>query len=103
MAKGFDTSTPVSRLINVSQIENHNDVRLWIKVNGEMRQDDSTSDLIVSVDEQISFLSKYMTLKPNDLILTGTPDGMNSFNAGDVIECGIDEIMTMKFNVRNEF
>lgn len=102
LSKCFDTSTPVSRFIDVSEIENHNDIRLWITVNGEMRQDDSTSDMIVSIDELISFLSKYMTLKPNDLILSGTPDGMNSFNAGDVIECGIGDILTMKFNVRDE-
>ncbi|XP_062553898.1 acylpyruvase FAHD1, mitochondrial [Armigeres subalbatus] len=102
LGKGFDTSTPVSRLITPEELENPNDVRVWCKVNDQLRQDDKTSNLIFTISELIAYTSKYMTLEENDLILTGTPAGAGPVRDGDVLECGIGDIIQMKFNVKDE-
>lgn len=102
LGKGFDTSTPVSSLIPLSAINDPHNLDLWLKVNGEMRQNGNTKDLIFKIPELIEHVSKYMTLEPNDLILTGTPDGSTALAGGDVIECGLGELVKLKFNVVNE-
>lgn len=77
-------------------------MEIFCKVNGKEVQRGNTSDLIFSVPELISFISQYMTLEPNDLILTGSPPGMGPVVAGDVIECGIVDVVTMKYQVVSE-
>ncbi|XP_030565200.1 acylpyruvase FAHD1, mitochondrial [Drosophila novamexicana] len=99
LGKGFDTSTPVSRLIPFDAVEDPHALPLWLKVNGELKQSGCTADLVFKVPDIIAYVSKYMTLEPNDLILTGTPNGSDAFKAGDVIECGLADLATMKFNV----
>lgn len=97
--KGFDTSTPVSRLIELSEVKDPHNLRLWLSVNGEKRHDGNTKDLIFNVPYLISYLSQHMTLEPNDLILTGTPGGAASMKHGDILECGMGDLVTMKFNI----
>jgi acylpyruvate hydrolase len=99
LSKGFDTSCPVSRFVAVSELSNPDDVNLWCKVNGKMCQNASTSDMLFSVPTVMSYVSKMMTLEPGDLILTGSPPGMVDIKAGDVIEAGIGEVLSMKFPV----
>ncbi|XP_055605393.1 acylpyruvase FAHD1, mitochondrial isoform X1 [Uranotaenia lowii] len=102
LGKGFDTSTPVSRLISAEELGDPANVRVWCKVNEQMKQDDSTKNLIFSIPELIAFTSKFMTLEENDLILTGTPAGAGPVKDGDVLECGLGDFIQMKFNVKNE-
>ncbi|EAT45341.1 AAEL003365-PB [Aedes aegypti] len=102
LGKGFDTSTPVSRLIPAEELGDPNDVRVWCKVNDQLKQDDRTSNLIFTIPELIAYTSKYMTLEENDLILTGTPAGAGPVRDGDVLECGLGDIVQMKFNVKDE-
>lgn len=102
LGKGFDTSTPVSRLIHPEELEDPTNVRVWCKVNEQMKQDDSTSNLIFTIPELIAFSSKYMTLEENDLILTGTPAGAGPVKHGDVVECGLGDIVQMKFHIKDE-
>ncbi|XP_017469940.1 PREDICTED: acylpyruvase FAHD1, mitochondrial [Rhagoletis zephyria] len=102
LGKGFDTSTPVSRFISCDEIKDPHSLPLWLKVNGELRQQGNTQDLIFKVDDLIAHASKYMTLEPNDLLLTGTPDGALPVKAGDVIEAGIGVDVQIKFMVVNE-
>ncbi|XP_055377672.1 acylpyruvase FAHD1, mitochondrial [Condylostylus longicornis] len=99
IGKGFDTATPVSRLISLEEISDPHNVGLWLKHNEELKQEGNTKDLIFKVPDLISYISKYMTLEENDLILTGTPDGSAAMKQGDVIECGIPNLITVKFNV----
>lgn len=100
LGKGFDTANPVSRFITKDEIPDCHNVDLWLRVNGELRQQGNTRDLWYNVPELISFISKYMTLEPNDLIMTGTPEGAAKIQSGDVLEAGIgDNIVTMKFDV----
>ncbi|SPP83460.1 blast:Acylpyruvase FAHD1%2C mitochondrial [Drosophila guanche] len=102
LGKGFDTSTPVSKFIPFDDVDDPHTLPLWLKVNGEVKQKGCTADLIFKVPDIISYVSKFMTLEPNDLILTGTPNGSDAFKAGDEIECGMAELATLKFQVCGE-
>lgn len=99
LAKGFDTACPVSKFIEKSQIADPQNVGLWLKVNGDMKQQATTADMIFTIPYLISWISNYITLEPGDLILTGTPAGVGPVRAGDVIECGLDGLLTMSFGV----
>lgn len=63
-------------IVTKNAIENPNNLRLTTKVNGELRQNSNTADMIYSVEELVSYISQYMTLEPGDLIMTGTPEGV---------------------------
>ncbi len=102
LGKAFDTATPIGRFIGNKEVPNPADVNLWCKINDELKQNCSTSDMVFSVPELIAFISKYMSLEANDLILTGTPAGAGRVVAGDVIECGLGDLEKMKFFVEND-
>ena len=102
ISKGFDTSCPVGPFIPKEQVKDVNDLRVWCKVNGQLRQDGNTSELLFKIPELVSFISKYFTVEPGDLILTGTPAGAGDVKAGDTIEAGLSELVKMKFEVATE-
>jgi 2-keto-4-pentenoate hydratase/2-oxohepta-3-ene-1,7-dioic acid hydratase in catechol pathway len=89
-AKGFDTFCPVGPRI-VPGLDPRN-LRITTRVNGKVRQDSSTSDLIFDVATLISFCSQYMTLEAGDIISTGTPAGVGNLSPGDVCEIEIEGI-----------
>ena len=99
-AKGFDTSCPYGPWITTAdEVPDPEDLRLRTWVNGELRQDARTSDLIFSIPEVIAFLRETCTLEPGDLILTGTPSGVGMamdprvFLAdGDVVRIEIESL-----------
>lgn len=99
IAKGFDTSCPVSGFIDKEKLSTPDNTRLWLKVNNSMKQDGNTSDMVFSIPHLISYISQYFKLEEGDLILTGTPEGVGPVNAGDVIEAGLAELVSMKFSV----
>jgi len=101
LGKAFDTSCPVSRFIEKSSIADPQNVELWLDVNGVNRQRASTTDMIFSIPYIVSWISRHMTLEPGDLILTGTPSGVGSVHAGDRIDCGIRDLVTMAFDVES--
>lgn len=78
------------------------DLRLRTLVNGEVRQDASTRDLIFSVPEVLAYVSRFLTLQPGDLVLTGTPEGVGPLAVGDVVEVTIDEIGTLRNQVTRD-
>jgi len=101
LAKGFDTSCPVSEFIPKDRIPNPQNVDLWLKVNGVDRQKGNTKDMIFTVPNLISWVSQYFTLEPGDLLLTGTPAGVGPVRAGDKIDCGLGaDLMKMQFIVQ---
>ncbi len=95
--KSCDTFAPVGPfLATPDEIADVNDLRMWLKVNGETMQDGNTCNLIFNIPTLISYLSRFMTLLPGDLISTGTPAGVGLgmkpprfVKPGDVIELGI--------------
>jgi 2-keto-4-pentenoate hydratase/2-oxohepta-3-ene-1,7-dioic acid hydratase in catechol pathway len=93
-AKGFDTFCPVGpRVVPGLNPEN---LKIQTRVNGQIRQDSSTSDLIFDVPALIAFCSRHMTLEPGDIISTGTPAGVGNLNVGDVVEIEIEGIGILK-------
>jgi 2-keto-4-pentenoate hydratase/2-oxohepta-3-ene-1,7-dioic acid hydratase in catechol pathway len=97
-AKGADTFCPYGPWITtVDEVPNPEDLRLRTWVNGELRQDARTSDLIFGIDHLVAFLQETCTLEPGDLILTGTPSGVGVFRDpkvfledGDVVRIQIE-------------
>jgi len=90
LAKGFDTFAPVGNLLPFEGTVDLQNLKLQLKVNGKVRQDDSTAKMIFPVDELISYLSYNFTLYPGDLIFTGTPKGVSKLSSGDQIEATLD-------------
>ena len=89
-AKGFDTFCPLGPAIS-TDIDPH-DVGIRCSVNGEVRQDGTTRDLVFDVPTLVSYISQVMTLLPTDVILTGTPAGVGPIVPGDVVRVEIDGI-----------
>lgn len=67
-------------------------VQVRTRINGELRQDGNTSDLIFSVPQVLAYVSSFMTLRPGDLVLTGTPDGVGALGVGDEVEVSVEGI-----------
>lgn len=96
--KSCDTFAPIGPwLATADEIADVDNLRLWLKVNGELRQDGTTANLIYKVPFIVSYLSRFMSLLPGDVISTGTPAGVGMgmtpptfLKPGDVVELGID-------------
>ena len=93
-AKSFDTFCPIGPEI-VSGIDPHN-LKIQLRVNGELRQDSNTKNMIFGVEEIIEFVSSVMTLHPDDVISTGTPPGVGPIVKGDIVEVEIEKIGTLR-------
>jgi 2-keto-4-pentenoate hydratase/2-oxohepta-3-ene-1,7-dioic acid hydratase in catechol pathway len=92
-----DSFAPIGPYLVTKDAISPFDRRLWLRVNGEMRQDSNTADMVFDVPHLVSYLSQFMSLLPGDVISTGTPSGVGMgfkparfLNAGDVVEYGID-------------
>ncbi|MFL6617901.1 MAG: fumarylacetoacetate hydrolase family protein [Povalibacter sp.] len=92
--KAFDRSAPISAIEPAMETPVDKG-RIWLTVNGQLRQEGDISDLIWSVPEIISELSALFALCPGDLIFTGTPAGVGPVKAGDRIEAGIEGLETL--------
>ena len=91
-SKGFDQSGPLSALLPAVAGGHPNCGRIWLKVNGVMKQDGDLGQMTWSVAEIIANLSTYVTLAAGDLVFTGTPAGVSTIVRGDRLECGIDGV-----------
>jgi acylpyruvate hydrolase len=89
IAKGFDTFLPISNVIEKSAIPDPHDVELYLTVNNEHRQLDSTELMLFRIPRIISDISKVMTLEEGDIVLTGTPKGVGPVVPGDVMRAGV--------------
>ena len=98
-AKGFDTSAPLGPAV-VTKDEIEAPFHVMLRLNGEIKQDGSTSDLVFSIPEIIEEITAYMTLEPRDVIATGTPAGVGPLSPGDTVEVEIDGIGTLTNFVR---
>ncbi|KAF7440286.1 hypothetical protein PC9H_000630 [Pleurotus ostreatus] len=90
-AKGFDTFTPIGEFIAKSAIQDPHNLNLALKINGVVKQDGNTSDMIFQIPQLIEHITSIMTLAPGDVILTGTPSGVGPVAAGDKIECTMSD------------
>lgn len=98
--KSADTFAPMGpHLVSCDEVGDAGDLPIWTKVNGEIRQNANTSDMVFSVPYLVSYISQFMTLLPGDVIATGTPSGVGMgmsppryLQSGDLVEMGIDGI-----------
>ena len=88
-------------LVTTDEIENPDDLNMWLKVNGETMQSSNSSNLHYKIPFLLSYVSQFMTLLPGDIISTGTPPGVGMgmdpqvyLKAGDLVELGIDQLGT---------
>ncbi len=93
-AKSFDTFCPIGPWI-AADLDVSN-IRVVCRVNGEVRQDGQTSQMVFPVDFLVRYISNMMTLNPGDLIATGTPSGVSRLDSGDVCEVEIEGIGTLR-------
>ncbi|MFZ3387792.1 fumarylacetoacetate hydrolase family protein [Buttiauxella gaviniae] len=86
-AKGFDNSCPISGFIPASEFNcDAQNTPIALKINGEVRQQGSTSDMIHKIVPLIAYMSRFFTLRAGDVILTGTPEGVGPLVSGDELE-----------------
>ncbi|RYO79944.1 hypothetical protein DL766_009075 [Monosporascus sp. MC13-8B] len=89
IAKGFDTFLPISNIIPKSAIPDPHSIELYLTVNNEVKQQDSTELMLFRLPRILSDISKVMTLEQGDIVLTGTPKGVGPVGPGDVMRAGI--------------
>ena len=100
-AKGFDTFCPAGPLV-ADGLDPWSGVQVETRVNGEVRQSGNTRDFIFPLDVIIRYISRIMTLEPGDLIATGTPKGVGSVVAGNVVEVSIEGVGVLKNPIADE-
>ena len=98
LSKGFDNSAPISKILqNEKTIMRQGDIKL--SVNGVEKQFSNLSNMAWEVDEIISWLSKFITLNPGDILFTGTPAGVGKLNPGDQIDASIESVGSLSFKL----
>jgi 2-keto-4-pentenoate hydratase/2-oxohepta-3-ene-1,7-dioic acid hydratase in catechol pathway len=106
--KGCDTFAPLGPwLVTTDEIKDPQRLRVWCEVNGQMRQDSTTAQMIFPCAHLISYISQFMTLNPGDVICTGTPPGVGLgmrppqfLKAGDVVRLGVEGLGEQRQTVR---
>ena len=99
VAKGFDTSAPVSEFVNAREVGDPGNLGIQLAVNGQLRQSSNTRKMIFSVQEIIAFVSSTFTLEEGDLIFTGTPEGVGRVDPGDVMEASLESVAQLRVTV----
>lgn len=99
VAKGFDGSAPVSEVLVRTEIPDPQDLTLRLSVNGKVRQEGSTRDMILTVPGVIAYLSTIFTLEPGDCVFTGTPEGVGPVEPGETIRAEIVGHIAAEWNV----
>ena len=107
--KGLDASFPLGPwLVTSDEIRDPHKLQISLAINGETRQQSTTGDMVFTIDSIIEYVSQGMTLKPGDIISTGTPEGVGAFTGGpylkngDVLEGTVENIGTLRNPVRIE-
>ena len=98
LSKGFDNSAPISKIYKKEGLL-INEGEISLNVNGQNRQSSNLKNMAWKVDELISWLSKFITLKAGDIIFTGTPSGVGRLFPNDKVEATIEEIGTLSFEL----
>jgi 2-keto-4-pentenoate hydratase/2-oxohepta-3-ene-1,7-dioic acid hydratase in catechol pathway len=97
-AKGFDGSAPLGPWIETDL--DPNDAVVRTRLNGDVRQQATTAELVFGVATLLEYLTSFMTMLPGDVLLTGTPDGVGKLEDGDVVEVEVEGVGTLRNEVR---
>jgi 2-keto-4-pentenoate hydratase/2-oxohepta-3-ene-1,7-dioic acid hydratase in catechol pathway len=99
IAKGFDTSAPLSPFVAAGTVPDPHALEITLSVNGTVRQHSTTANMIFRIDTIIAFLSTIFTLTEGDIIYTGTPEGVGQVRSGDIIDASIGGIGSLHHRV----
>lgn len=100
IAKAFDTFAPIGPWVaTTSGVKNPHNLRISLRVNGRIRQDSNTKCMLFKIPDVIEYLTSMMTLLPGDVIMTGTPRGVDLIKEGDVLEAEIENIGVLRNRV----
>ncbi len=99
IAKGFDTSCPLSVFVPAEAVADPQELRLRLEINGELRQDGTTDHMIHPVRRIVSHVSSLFTLEPGDVILTGTPAGVGPVCSGDKLRAELVGLAMLEVTV----
>ena len=99
VGKSFENSAPCGEIVPVTQVSGLKNARIWLNVNGQIRQDGNINQLIWNIPETISYLSGLFTLAPGDLIYSGTPAGVGAIVRGDVMTGAVEGVGEITINV----
>ena len=98
LSKGFDNSAPISKILKKDGFL-VTEGAISLSVNGDLKQSSNISNMVWKVDQLISWLSKYITLKAGDIIFTGTPAGVSQLKPQDKVEAEIENIGSLSFKL----
>ena len=99
IGKSFDKSAPIGPLHPASRIGHFREGAIWLKVNGDIKQNANLNQMIWSVAEQVSKISEAFELMPGDIIFSGTPENVGPVVRGDVIACHIDKLPDLSVKI----
>ena len=99
LAKGFDRSAPLAPLVPIAAVASLESGRVWLDVNGERRQRGDLAEMIWSVAEVVSILSRSVALAPGDLVMTGTPAGVGPVAPGDALSGGVEGVARLALSI----
>lgn len=99
-AKAFDHSAIISDFLSVKDVNSVKNINFGLKKNGEVVQQGNTSMMLWHIDEIISYVSQYFTLKTGDIIFTGTPKGVGAVKENDILEGYLEEKLMFKLEVK---
>lgn len=102
VAKGFDTFAPLGALVPAAAIDDPQDLNIKLTIDGEVRQEGHTGDMIFSVAELITYCSRIFTLQPGDLLYTGTPEGVGPVHDGETLSAEISGMPPLTVRVRRD-
>ena len=102
--KSIDTYSVLGPwMVTADEISDPDQLDLWIKVNGEMRQQSNTRHLVYDVARLIEFASSFYTLQPGDVIMTGTPEGVGPVKPGDLLEAGVAQVGALTIRIAPDY
>jgi 5-carboxymethyl-2-hydroxymuconate isomerase len=99
VAKGFGTSAPISTFVRPDAVPDPHTLDIRLSVNGQLRQQSSTSNMIFRVEQMIAYISSIMTLESGDLIYTGTPEGVGPVQPGDTLTAELQHVGSLTVSV----
>lgn len=100
ISKAFDNSSPIGNFINKDKFNDIQNINFKLKINNNIVQSGNSKNMIFHIDDIISYVSKYITLKIGDLIFTGTPEGVGPVKIGDHLEAFVENECLLSFNVK---
>lgn len=100
VAKGFDTSAPISKFVEKEKVLHPHTLNISLSVNGKMRQQSNTQHMIFTIEEMIEYCSSIFTLEAGDLIFTGTPEGVGEVVSGDRLDAELESVGSLHVSIR---